>query len=384
MRKFILLSLLFLPSLSLANEAIFADYAEIPDWAQNPAKTLQELKIIKGDDGTKTFRPYGTINRAEFCKILVLTTAADIVEPLEPSFPDVNAEDWFFPYVETAKKNHWLDGYPDGYFRPGNTLNRAEAAKILVNAFEFSPTIANAGAPWYEQYFLTLDKKNLLAHNTKWENIAPDTNPSRAEIVEQIYRFLLKVLLPDADTSSLTFSSNDASNTPSSFNTQVSDNPTFEYVDETVSEVPIDRTAGKIEIVKSSGQKESALVKPGDKNIKVHETKFIPKNGKVKIGAIQYRRIGNGKISNYSNIWIEKNGTRISPKIRPTEDLVRIKFDSLQEISSTTNFSLKIDISDSAKKSNSRFTLFLPNWVDANAETKCGLFPFGGTDIAIY
>ena len=48
------------------------------------------------------------------------------------SFPDVSAQDWFYPYVASAAEYGWIGGYPDGTFHPSGSITRAEVA-VIVN-----------------------------------------------------------------------------------------------------------------------------------------------------------------------------------------------------------------------------------------------------------
>ena len=95
--------------------------------------SLRDRGVISGyPDGT--FRPYNGINRAEFIKILVAGFRGTEVKGETHCFSDVSNE-WFAPYVCAAKRLGWIGGYSDGTFRPAQEVNRAEAMKIVVEAF---------------------------------------------------------------------------------------------------------------------------------------------------------------------------------------------------------------------------------------------------------
>ena len=44
--------------------------------------------------------------------------------PAWTTFSDVSESDWFFTYVATCVQYGWIDGYPDGTFRPDNSITR--------------------------------------------------------------------------------------------------------------------------------------------------------------------------------------------------------------------------------------------------------------------
>ncbi len=126
-------------------QAVFRD-VPIGNRAFDAIQALAARGIIGGyPDGT--FRPLRSINRAEFVKILVDGFRPGEVRGETGCFRDVGGE-WYAPYACAAKKLGWIEGYADPSpgskqaraFRPDQTINRAEALKILMTAFG-----ANAG-----------------------------------------------------------------------------------------------------------------------------------------------------------------------------------------------------------------------------------------------
>ncbi len=142
----------------------------------------------------KTFRPDSTVNRAELLKILVggqgVTPDAD---QFKNCFPDVTDE-WFAPYVCYAKTSGWVSGYPDGTFGPGQEVNKAEAIKMLVNSQKYTlPATLAEGVyidvlsdDWFAPYIITAKEKNLLEEIGSMFN--PEAEMTRAGISENIYR----------------------------------------------------------------------------------------------------------------------------------------------------------------------------------------------------
>lgn len=53
-------------------------------------------------------------------------------------FNDVDSSSPYFNALKMLKEGNVISGYPDGTFKPGNTINRAELAKIIVGA-AFTP-----------------------------------------------------------------------------------------------------------------------------------------------------------------------------------------------------------------------------------------------------
>lgn len=120
-----------------ASSAPYSDVA-MGQWYTDYIYTLTKNGVVSGDkvNGVPTgkFRPMDSLNRAEATKMLV--NAAQMAEDLSgaPHFPDVKSSDWFYNFVETAFNNGLVAGYPDGNFRPANNINRAEAAKMVYLA----------------------------------------------------------------------------------------------------------------------------------------------------------------------------------------------------------------------------------------------------------
>jgi hypothetical protein len=55
---------------------------------------------------------------------------------LGPSFYDVNADNPFYIYIESLKVSSIGSGFSDGTFRPDQTIQRREAAKLSVHYFD--------------------------------------------------------------------------------------------------------------------------------------------------------------------------------------------------------------------------------------------------------
>lgn len=112
-----------------AHAAAFSDTRG--HWAEAAIEQASAAGYIKGyPDGT--FRPNQGVTRAEF--IAILNSAFGV--PKSPSTPlpfkDVSAKDWFAEGVRAAVAAGYVGGYPDGTFRPQQTVTRQEAAAFLA------------------------------------------------------------------------------------------------------------------------------------------------------------------------------------------------------------------------------------------------------------
>lgn len=180
----LVLALFFTPILSQAD---FTDSEDSYDYIYDThgdfeaALYLQEEDIVDGyDDGT--FKPLSTINRAEFTKIVLNATHPDAVGGSD-CFTDVS-EEWFAPYVCSAKTLGIIDGYSDGSFKPSANVNFAEASKILSNAFGLESTSGDGA--WYEGYVNAMNEKEYFPTYAPGVSFAVQ----RGEMARMIYNFL--------------------------------------------------------------------------------------------------------------------------------------------------------------------------------------------------
>ena len=102
-------------------------------WAKDAINFCAENGIIEGYEDC-TFQPNKTISRQEVATILA--RAFDLVEISSDAYPDdAKIANWASDYVYMAKAAGLMKGDADtGNFRPTSTLNRAEAATIMMNA----------------------------------------------------------------------------------------------------------------------------------------------------------------------------------------------------------------------------------------------------------
>ncbi len=124
---------------------------------------LQTRDVISGyPDGT--FKPKQTINRAELLKIIFKGKSA-VVPVRRRCFSDVNPSAWFAPYVCAAKTRGIVKGYPDGMFRADTPVNFAEAIKMVLSAYGEEVT-EGTGPEWYLPYAEKLESLGILPQHS--------------------------------------------------------------------------------------------------------------------------------------------------------------------------------------------------------------------------
>ncbi len=159
------------------------------------AIAIQYLKlneIINGyPDGT--FKPENTVNRAELMKILIGDSLPN--NRYENCFKDVKQE-WFAPYICYAKERGWIEGYSDGTFKPAQTVNRAEAIKMAIEVFEIDLPSNISTNPYPDtvssQWYTkyVLIAKEKGLFNNSMTSYYPANGMQRGDISDIIYRLL--------------------------------------------------------------------------------------------------------------------------------------------------------------------------------------------------
>lgn len=366
--------------ISLPASAEFSDQAEIPEYATEAIETLVDLEIFSGNaDGS--FAPNRQINRAEFCKLLLLATGETPLTSNLQSFPDVPKSAWFFGPVETAKRAGWIKGYEDGSFRPGQSINRAEVAKVLSEAFVLETPEPQAEEAWYWEYEQALEQIGAGPHPII-NDTSTDGFPTRAEIAEQIYSILhyLEGIADETEIEEIEVVEEDqiVESTEPAKTSKVE----FEYEDTEALKQVIEADAGKLHISKGSNL-ERRYYAVTNKKTPLLSLDMYSTEGEVWLDTMQIKLSGMAPVENFSRVWIERNGVVISEKVKPDDILVTIPLLKRNWVSTTKQnyiFMADIDSRYEAGKSG-RFVLYLPTWLASNTDRKIGFFPFGGSDV---
>ncbi len=170
---------------------LFENFPDVREnyYAAVAIQTLRTTGVLGGyPDGT--FKPRRSVNRAELLKIIMEGFHAEEVRGEVNCFPDVRRE-WFAPYVCAGKRLGWVSGYSDGTYRPGNTVNRAEAIKILISSFASGLTHALEDLPrdvvpraWYTPFVSEAVHRGILSSLAFFH---PEEPLIRAEAAVWIY-----------------------------------------------------------------------------------------------------------------------------------------------------------------------------------------------------
>lgn len=108
-------------------------------FAERCIQNLAQRNIISGyPDGS--FRPNAPVSRAEFAAIVNKAFPNAAQRQSARNFVDVSPSFWGYSAIREASQAGFLSGYPDGSFRPGQNIPRAQVLVSLNNGLGYSPT----------------------------------------------------------------------------------------------------------------------------------------------------------------------------------------------------------------------------------------------------
>ncbi|MCF7812238.1 S-layer homology domain-containing protein [Candidatus Gracilibacteria bacterium] len=338
-----------------ANAALpFTDASEIPSWAEEAIEELMDQGVLSGnDDGS--FAPNRQLNRAEVSKIIVLASGVDFDTTGGPHFPDVDPGAWYYDYIETMYNYGWINGYPDGLFRPAVGINRAEIAKMVVNAFEINQDLS--GAPhfddvnegdWFYGYVETAYNNGLMRGYGDG-TFGPANPVTRAETAHITYNSQLVVAQPvgpSEGTMEVTLSMD----TPRGTN------------------IPYNATSVPYLTVELTASDDSD----------------------VEISSLTFTRLGLGDNDDFDNVWLEIDGFKVgNDKSVNNDDIVELRFNppivvpAGQTLWADVVASAKYTEADKNVGHHNRFALVSADDVVSTAANVVGDFPIEGEEMEV-
>lgn len=174
------------------NAGAFTD-VKSTDYFYEPIQSLTSRDIIKGyEDGT--YRPYQSVTRAQAAKIIALALELDTKNVKNPGFTDVKTDDWHYGPIAALVEAGILKGYDDKTFKPNGTLTRAQMAKIITLGFKLKeePLTNNPFADvkaddWYANYLQALLTNEITTGKTA-SSYAPNDAVTRGQMAAFVFR----------------------------------------------------------------------------------------------------------------------------------------------------------------------------------------------------
>ncbi|MBW4562548.1 MAG: family 10 glycosylhydrolase [Mojavia pulchra JT2-VF2] len=108
-------------------------------WARLFIEALSGRRILNGYPNG-TFRPDNSVTRAEFAAIIAAVFTLPLKRQYVP-FNDVPANHWAVSAIKKAYETGFITGYPDKTFRPNDRIARGDVLVAIVNGLEIANKI---------------------------------------------------------------------------------------------------------------------------------------------------------------------------------------------------------------------------------------------------
>jgi len=338
-----------------AQDLGFTDDAQIPTWATEAIEELMDQGVLSGnDDGS--FAPNRQLNRAEVSKIIVLATGVDIDTTGGPHFPDVDQSAWFYDYIETMYNEGWINGYPDGMFRPGVGINRAEIAKMVVNGFALDQDLSGAphfddvnAGDWFYGYIETVYNNGAMRGYGDG-TFGPGNAVTRAETAKIVYDAQLVALGTFTGIAEGTLEVMLSNETPRGTN------------------IPFNATSVPFTTVEMTASDDAD----------------------IEISSVTFTRLGLGDNDDFDNVWLEIDGFKVgNDKSVNNDDVVELRFNppivipAGQTIIADVVASMKFTENDKNVGHHNRFVLVSADDIVSSADNIAGDFPIEGEEMEV-
>ncbi|KNY27654.1 cohesin domain-containing protein [Pseudobacteroides cellulosolvens] len=178
------------------SSGLFSDLGS--HWAKDYILDLFKRSIVAGYNDS-TFKPDNYVSRAEIVKMIIVAKNINVPNNISYPFADKNnTPSWALAYIAEAYKYKYIEGYSGNNFKANNFITRAEAIKILENAFysglgisEFNVYFADEyDVPsWSKKYIINSYKRGIFTGYSD-NTIKPSNFITRAEVSKAIYMYL--------------------------------------------------------------------------------------------------------------------------------------------------------------------------------------------------
>lgn len=200
MKKFLALLLTVCMIVVMVPCTVFAagEYADTDGhWAEGAIDRWSDHGVVEGSDGL--FDPNGELTRGQMaamlCRLLNLPMGGDA------GFSDVDADDWFAPYVNACAKAGIMLG-SNGEARPNDSISRQESMVMIGRALGIKP-VANPDlsdfhddhtvADWAAPYVAAMTEKGIV-NGTTDTTVGGTDDINRASMVTILDRAIVSVV----------------------------------------------------------------------------------------------------------------------------------------------------------------------------------------------
>jgi parallel beta-helix repeat protein len=171
-------------------------FKDVPNhWSAGFINALVGKNLVQGfPDGS--FRPEETVTRAQFAAIAIASFPNNAtVNPYPRRFNDVPRDFWAAAAIEQAQRQGFLQGFPDGSFRPNQAMSRIEAIVALVNGLQLGSSATDAIGIYQDRAQIPSYAVDRLATATKQRLVVNYPDPLRLRPMEALRRGELAALI---------------------------------------------------------------------------------------------------------------------------------------------------------------------------------------------
>ncbi|MGI5911884.1 MAG: S-layer homology domain-containing protein [Syntrophomonadaceae bacterium] len=152
---------------------------------------ISQLNLIKGfPDGT--FHPREGLTRAQAA--VVLAQAAKLYTPAVSATPfsDLPVDHWAAPYITAAARAGYIQGFPDGSFRPDEQLTRAQGITLVMSLCTqpdraVLPALLDIDSShWAAPALATALALEMIGRSPDGKNIYPDAIMNRGSMARAL------------------------------------------------------------------------------------------------------------------------------------------------------------------------------------------------------
>lgn len=166
-------------------------------WAANFIVQLANAGLVKGM-GDGSFRPDAAITRAEYAALLV--KGFDTTPKRSGiAFPDVPSNFWANTVIQQAYRAGFLSGYPDGTFKPNQTILRQDVLVSLVRGMGLPTDTADLAVlntyadkaniqSYAQKEVAVMTKRTIVVNYPSLAQLNPTQGATRAEVVAMLGR----------------------------------------------------------------------------------------------------------------------------------------------------------------------------------------------------
>ena len=177
-------------------------------WAEAFIQSLVSRNLITGFPDS-TFKPETALTRAQFASIVAKTFNLPLKQPATV-FSDVPSNFWAAEAIAKANRMGFVTGFPDGTFRPGLNLTRAQTIVALVNGLGLTGGTQSTLALYSDRAQIpsfatdkvaTATQRRLIVNYPNVSQLRPLQDLTRAEVTTFIYQALVSMNQAEAIAS---------------------------------------------------------------------------------------------------------------------------------------------------------------------------------------